>query len=61
MGQQYNVGEKLTVILDNYVNRHATTHSKHDNYKRHDKLGCSSICHIGSRIGWVSMKKIFKL
>ena len=27
------------------------------NYKKHDKLGYSSICYIGSRIGWVSMKE----
>ena len=26
---------------------------KRNNYKRHDKLGYSSIFHIGSKIGWV--------
>ena len=28
LGQQYNVGEKLTVILDTYINRHAGTPEK---------------------------------
>ena len=34
---------------------------KHNNYKRHDKLGYSSICYIGSKNGWVSMEKVYKL
>ena len=29
-----------------------------NNYKRYDKLGYSSICYNGSKIGWVSMKEI---
>ena len=38
------------------INRHAGT-PKYNNYKRHDKLGgYDSICYIGSKIGWVSMK-----
>ena len=53
LGQQDNVGQKPIVILYTYyINRHAD--------KRHDKLGLHSICYIGSRIGWVSMKEIFK-
>ena len=28
LGQQYNVGEKLTVILYTYINRHAGTQKK---------------------------------
>ena len=34
---------------------------KHNNCKRQDKLGNSSIFHIGSKIGWVSMKEVYKL
>ena len=34
---------------------------KHNNYKSHDKLGYSSTFHIGSKIGWVSMKEVYKL
>ena len=29
--------------------------------KRHDKLRYSSICDIGSKIGWVSMKEVYEL
>ena len=29
--------------------------------KRHDELGYSTICYIGSKIGWVSMKEVYKL
>ena len=29
LGQQYNVGEKPTVILYSYINRHAGTPEKH--------------------------------
>ena len=39
------------------INHHAGT-PKHNNYKRHDKLGYSPICYIGSKIGWVSMKEV---
>ena len=31
------------------------------NYKRHDKVGYSPICYIGSKIGWVSMRAIYML
>ena len=34
---------------------------KHNNYDRYDKLGYSSICYIGSRIGGMSMKEVCKL
>ena len=37
LGQQYN-GEKPTVILYTYINRHART-PKHNNYNRYDELG----------------------
>ena len=57
LGQQYNVGEKPTVILYNYINRHEGTLSK---TKTEDSIGLnySSISYIASRIGWVSMKEI---
>ena len=32
--------------------------TKHNNYKRHDKLRYSPIYCIGPRIGWVSMKEV---
>ena len=32
--------------------------SKHRN-KKNDKLGYNSICYIGSRIGWVTMKEVY--
>ena len=49
------------IILYIQVNHHAGT-PKHNNcYKRPDKLGYSSICYIGSRIGRVSMKEVYKL
>ena len=56
--QQYNVGEKPTVILYTYVNRHAGTRNK-TKTEYTMSLDNSLICCIGSRIGWVSMKEIF--
>ena len=52
LGQQYNVGEKPTVILyvGTPIKQRQTTMS----------LDYSSNCYIGSRIGWVSMKETFK-
>ena len=48
------------MILYTYIiNRHAGTPDKtKTKYKM--SLDCSSICFIGSRIGWVSMKEIYK-
>ena len=34
LGQQYNVGEKPTVILYTYINRHAGTPAKHEKQPR---------------------------
>ena len=34
LGQQYNVGEKPTVILYIYINRHAGTPEKHEKQTR---------------------------
>ena len=34
LGQQYNVGEKPTVILYTYINRHAGTPDKHQKQNR---------------------------
>ena len=48
------------MILFIQINHHAET-PKHNNYERHDKLGYSSIYYIGSKIGWVSMKEVYKL
>ena len=57
LGQQYHVGEKPTVILYTYINRHAGTPNK-TKTKDTMSLEYSSVCNIGSRIGWVSMKEI---
>ena len=47
-------------LLSIQINHHAGT-PKDNNYKRHDKLGYSSICYIiGSKIGWVSMREVYK-
>ena len=51
LGQQYKVGEKPTVILYTYINRHAETPNKRKT-KDTMSLGYSSIFYIvGSRIG----------
>ena len=42
------------------IYHHAGT-PKHNNYKRYEELGYSSICYIGSKIGWVSMKEVYNL
>ena len=52
--QQYNVGEKHTVILYTYINRHAGTLLINKTVKTRTKhtmsLDYNSICYIGSRI-----------
>ena len=45
-------------LLSIQINHHGGT-PKHNSYKRHDKLGYSSICYIGSRIGCVSALVVF--
>ena len=47
-------------LLSIQINHHAGT-PKHNNYKRHDKLGYSSTCYTGSKIGWVSMKEVYQV
>ena len=44
LGQQYNVGEKPTVILYTYINRHAGTPEK--NVKTKQRLICSTPSHM---------------
>ena len=53
VGQQYNVGEKPTVVSYAYINRHAGTPKKAE-AKDAMSLGRAQFCYIGSRIGWVS-------
>ena len=61
LGHQYNVGERPAVKLYNcIINRHTGTPNK-TTIKDMISLDCSSICYIVSRIGWVSMKEIYKL
>ena len=60
LGQQYHVGEKYTVILYTYINRHAGTPNK-TKMKDTMSLDYSSVCKIGSRVVWVSMKDCFCL
>ena len=52
LGEEYHVGEKPTVILYTYINRHAGT-PKQNKDKVHDmmSLDYSSICYIRSKIG----------
>ena len=60
LGQQYNVGEKPTVLLYIYINRHAgTLLIKKTRTKDTMSLDYNSICNIGSRIGSVVMKEIY--
>ena len=60
LGQQFNVGEKPTVILYTCIVRHAGTSTKQNEDKRHDGPGLyNPICNIGSGIGWVSMKDVY--
>ena len=45
LGQQYNIGEKSTVILYTYINRHAGTPDRHQTQKQcstSSNIGCSS-------------------
>ena len=58
LGQQYNVGEKPTVILYTFIKRLAGTPDKTVT-KGTMSLDYNSICNIGSRIGSVSMKEIY--
>ena len=58
LGQQYNLGEKPTAILYAYINRHAGTTNK-TRTKYIMSLDYDSVCNIGSRIGWMSMKKTY--
>ena len=48
LGQQYNVGEKPTVILYIYINRHAGTPEKH--YKQTRDNVVHTITHGSSNI-----------
>ena len=61
LGQQYNVGEKPTVILNTSFplrNRYPETPNK---TRTEDtmSLDYNSNCNIESRIGWVSIKEIY--
>ena len=47
------------IILYAHITLHAALTKPRNN--RHEKLGYNSICYIGSRIGWVSMKKVYRL
>ena len=46
------------IILYNHINLHAGLTEPRNN--RHKNLGYTSICYIGSSIGWVSMKEVYK-
>ena len=47
------------IILYAHINLHAGLTKLRNN--RHEKLGYTSVCYIGSRIGWVSMKEVYRL
>ena len=58
LGEQYNVGEKPTVTLYTYINRHAGTPNKTRTTDTMS-LDYNSIYNIiGFRIGWVFTKEI---
>ena len=52
LGQQHNVGEKLTIILYKHIDHHAGTPNKNRD-RRHDKLGLqlNLLHHIWDRMG----------
>ena len=47
------------IIIYAHITLHAGRTKPRNN--RHEKLGYTSICYIGSRIGWVSMKEVYRL
>ena len=47
------------IILYAHITLHAGLTKLRNN--RHEKLGYTSICYIGSRVGWVSMKEVCRL
>ena len=47
------------IILYAHITLHAGLTKPRNN--GHEKLGYTSICYIGSRIGWVSMKEVYRL
>ena len=46
-------------ILYAHITLHAELTKQRNN--RHEKLRYTSICYIGSRIEWVSMKEVYRL
>ena len=52
--------QPLNRLLSIRINHHAGI-PELNNYKSHDKLGYSPICYIGSKVGWVSMREMYKL
>ena len=65
LGQQYNVGEKPTVMLYTYSLVYCTISSiSMQGYRTNTKytggLGYNSVFYITSRIGWVSLKGMFR-
>ena len=66
LGQQYNIGEKLTVRHAAHLHYYSPCRDMTPNItkgKRHDELGLhlDFVTLIVSRIAWVSMNEIFKL
>ena len=60
LSQQQNVGENPTVILYSHINRHVET--PNTKTKGTTSLDTTRFVTLGSRIGWVSMKKeVYKL
>ena len=53
LGQQYHVGEKPSVILCTYINRHAETPNKPET-KDTMSLDTTQCFYMGSGIEWVS-------
>ena len=63
--QPYLVDPYSAIICDYHTYIHTVTliamQGHQTQNKRHDKLGYNSICYIGSRIGWMSIKEVWKL
>ena len=58
LGQQYKIGEKPTVILHTYINRHAGTPEKRKNKTKtimsYNVSVCFCVCVFSSHLFWTS-------
>ena len=57
LGQQYNIGEKPTVILYTYINRHAGTSEKQRRQNNTSNMVVIIYCYIGCEDGVTTLKR----